>query len=149
MNFVGQLIELGLNEERPIIGLTKEEINEIQIAQKVVLPTEFVRFLQQCGRSAGSYGRDVETFYHAYKVLKVWFFEAAEEFSTKMKIPPAAFFFSSYQGSQYDYFLCDEGPDPAVYRAYPELSRLEKIANSFSEHFSVGARQYANSFYQK
>lgn len=93
MNFVGHLIELGLNNESPIIGLTEEEINEIQIAQKVVLPTEFVKFLQQCGRSAGSYGRDVETFYNAYKVLKEWFFEAVEEFSTKMQIPPTAFFF--------------------------------------------------------
>ncbi|QWF18439.1 SMI1/KNR4 family protein [Lysobacter capsici] len=126
-----KIISAGLDIKRPILGLSDEEIEEIERHQAVKLPAQYKLFLKECGKSAGLLFNDVDFSFPSLKYLKQELKVAIEENGADFLIADNAFVFSAYQGSQYLYFICDQD-DPPTFRVYDD-GTVESGADSFSE----------------
>ncbi|ATE71063.1 SMI1/KNR4 family protein [Lysobacter capsici] len=129
--FKEKIISAGLDIKRPILGLSDEEIEEIERHQAVKLPAHYKLFLEECGKSAGPLFNDVDFSFPALKHLKQELKGAIEENGADFLIPDNAFVFAAYQGSQYLYFICDQD-DPPTFTVYDD-GTVESGADSFSE----------------
>ncbi|MFC4157917.1 SMI1/KNR4 family protein [Chitinimonas lacunae] len=149
MVFAEKIIAAGLNEERAIVGLSNEEILEVERAQGVRLPAAYRSFLKECGKSAGLFERDADFFYPAIKTLKDELNEMLAEENMDFRIPENAFVFSAYQGYQYCYFLCGEEENPPVYRVDDGEGNFIMISESFTQHIDKAIAHYKGAFFQE
>lgn len=148
MNFSQKIISAGLDEERPIQGISDSEIDSLEQSSSVKLPGAYKQFMRECGRSAGLYMRDAHFFFPAIKDLKNDLAEMIEEDGLDFKIPDNIFVFGGYQGYQYQYFVCDGNDDPGIYRIMNDGSGAQKISDSFTAYIDSSIAQYKNAFYQ-
>jgi hypothetical protein len=137
--FIDWLRAAGLDEGRPIVGISATEIGQLAAAQgQTELPAVYREFLEDCGRGAGLFHRDVECFFPAMMDLKQELVEMLEEVGIDFTVPAAAFVFSAYQGFQYHYFICDGTADPAVYEITNGGKGVKLLEQSFSEYIRKG-----------
>jgi hypothetical protein len=115
--FVAWLQSAGLNEEQPIVGLSRAEIDDVAGSQgQTKLPAAYEEFLADCGKSAGLFQRDAAFFFPEVKGLKRQLIEMLEDEGIEINVPTEAFVFGAYQGFQFHYFLCGDVADPVVYK---------------------------------
>jgi hypothetical protein len=139
-----------LDEERPIAGISKNEIDELAAAQgQRALPSVYQEFLGDCGKSAGLFQRDAAFFFPEVKDLKRRLLAMLEDEGIEFAVPANAFVFGAYQGFQFHYFICDGGADPAVYQMDDGGGAPEMVAEAFSTYVQRGIVQYRDSFYRK
>jgi hypothetical protein len=129
--FKAKIISAGLDINRPILGLSDEEIEEVEECQAVKLPVRYKLFLKECGRSAGRLLYDVDFLFPVIRDLKQKLEDVIEEDGADFHLPDNAFVFAAYQGAQYHYFVCDQD-DPPTFRVYDD-GTAESGASSFSE----------------
>lgn len=129
--FKQKIISASLDIKRPILGLSDEEIEEIERNQAVKLPAHYKIFLKECGKSAGLLFNDIDFSFPALKHLKQELKDTIEEEGADFLVPDNAFVFAAYQGSQFLYFICDQD-DPPTFTVYDD-GTAESVASSFSE----------------
>ncbi|QQP98184.1 SMI1/KNR4 family protein [Lysobacter enzymogenes] len=135
----------GLDQKTPISGLDDREVNLVEGAQGVRLPSTYKTFLRECGRSAGLLCYDANFFYPDIEVLKQNLGDLIEEEGVDFQLPDKAFVFSAYQGAQFQYFICDGNDDPPVYRVFDDGS-VEAVSDSFSEYMRKTVEEYRSVF---
>lgn len=127
--FKEKIISAGLDIKRPLLGLSDEEIEEVEACQAVKLPVLYKLFLKECGRSAGRLLHDVDFLFPVIRDLKRKLEDVIEEDGADFRLPDNAFVFAAYQGAQYHYFVCDQD-DPPTFRVYDD-GTVEPGAGSF------------------
>lgn len=148
--FVEWLQSAGLDEERPIAGLSQAEIDEVAVSQgQTKLPAAYQEFLADCGKGAGLFQRDAAFFFPEVKGLKHQLVEMLEDEGIEIVLPAEAFVFGAYQGFQFHYFLCDNTADPVVYQIDDGSQAPSVVAESFSNYIRQGIEQYRGAFYRK
>lgn len=138
--FKEKIISVGLDINRPILGLSDEEIEEVEECQAVKLPVRYKLFLKECGRSAGRLLYDVDFLFPVIRDLKQKLEDVIEEDGADFHLPDNAFVFAAYQGAQYHYFVCDQD-DPPTFRVYDD-GTVEPGAGSFSQYMEETIEDY-------
>ncbi|MEZ0374870.1 MAG: SMI1/KNR4 family protein [Candidatus Sericytochromatia bacterium] len=129
-----QLLARGLAAPDQIEGLSQAEIQVLETRCGVVLPQVYRDFLLGCGRRAGALGRTINLLSPGPVLLARSWQEIVSEEELELPLPEGSFFIAGYDLS-FDYFVCDGSPDPAVYRATPDLPFApEQISPSFSAY---------------
>jgi len=134
-----------LDQKRPTVGVTGDDIVELEVRQGVQLPMTYKQFLTECGRSAGLLLYDVSAFFPQTRELKEDVMEMLEEEGVNIDIPDNAFFFSSYLGDQYNYFICDGSQDPEVFHL-DSRGRVTQLAESFSAFIDACIEESKDEF---
>lgn len=129
-----KLMAAGLDQGRPMAGLSPRQIAELEQRQGVTLPRAYVDFLKECGRSAGTLCSDLYFFYPALRQLKQKALDLLQEARDEpweypdfhdFHLPDNAFVLSMYLAQEFHYFICDGHDDPPVLRCHvscpPEL----------------------------
>jgi hypothetical protein len=148
--FLDWLKAAGLNEERPIAGISPAEIGELAASQgQKELPAAYLEFLGDCGKCAGLFQRDAVFFFPEVKSLKSRVVEMMKDEGIEFSMPTNAFVFGAYQGFQFHYFICDRTADPAVYQIDDGGGGPELIADTFSSYIQKRIAQYHAAFYRK
>ncbi|MET1081251.1 MAG: SMI1/KNR4 family protein [Pseudomonas sp.] len=146
MSFIDKLIAAGLNQERPIAGISEKEILDLERKENVTLPGSYRQFLEECGRSAGLFQRDADFFYPAIRKLKEELKEMLKEERLEFDLPRNAFVFGAYQGCQYCLFFCDGNDDPPVYLITDAGGAAVKISENFSGYVEKAICEYRGAF---
>lgn len=143
--FIDWIVSAGLDKKLPIAGVDNSEIELMEDTQGVKLPSIYKTFLRECGRSAGLLCYDINFFYPGIEVLKKKLWDMIEEERVDFHLPDGAFVFSAYQGSQFQYFICDGNEDPPIYRVFDDGS-VELAAGSFSQYMRETVEGYRSIF---
>jgi hypothetical protein len=133
--FASQLDRLaaaGYANREDFSGISTDEIDSVEAAQGVSLPSAYVSFLQVMGRAAGPLflGSDV-TFPDV-----LWFRTEAARIAADVEadITALGVVFLIHQG--YDMLLLGSGTDdPPVYRLTDSMPQPEQASDSFTEFF--------------
>lgn len=108
--------ECGFVNQDSIEGASDSLIKDIEKQFGLKLPSVYISFLKHCGRKAGELLRhSVIRKCMGLGDLREEVEEMLIEENMSFSIPNKAFFFASFQGVDYWYFICDGTDDPDVY----------------------------------
>lgn len=96
-------------------GLSEEEIDQVARAQAgAELPAAYLAFLRSAGRGPGGFAVGMDLFVPELFAVRETADELLEEMGDGDLLPPHAFVFSQYSGSQFLFFVTppDVAPDP-------------------------------------
>ncbi|MFZ6638843.1 SMI1/KNR4 family protein [Undibacterium sp. TC4M20W] len=134
-------------DETDIVGVAKEEILEIEREFNVPLPGAYKDFLQQCGRKAGLFARDINMFYPDILGIRECYEGVKEEYGIPFEVPKDAFIFYAYQGGFFHYFICDGNEDPEIYSVNDGQIDAHFVIGSFSTFIKEAILSYQKAFY--
>lgn len=130
--------ECGFVDLDAIEGTSNTLIKEIEKQFNVKLPSVYTDFLQRYGYKAGELlGHSVIREYTGLNDLLEEVEEMLIEENMSFSIPNKAFFFASFQGVDYWYFMCDGTDNPDV--LYLEEDATEAVYFSTLSFFLVQA----------
>ena len=129
---VERIREGGLAAERPLEGLSEQEIGEVARRQGVRLPAAYLHFLSRLGRSAGDFLRGSDFLYPELLALKEYARELLEEDRAGLVLGDEHFVFFMHQGYQFLYFDTTASDDPPVHLYLEGEGEPEQVADAFS-----------------
>lgn len=132
--FKRDILKKNIASEHNVIGVSSDEIKNLETSLGLTLPIIYKDFLRILGKKAGSLCTDVSFFFHEVATLKEELQEMIDEEELEFTIPELAVVFSGYQGFQYHYFLSDGNENPEIYRIMDDGSPPKKVSNSFTEY---------------
>jgi hypothetical protein len=97
-----------------IVGLTEDEIREVELSQPSRLAPPYRRFLELAGAGAGDFLRGSDLFYPVLLELGPWARGTLKENGVKLTLSNTDRVFYMHQGYQFD-FLRGDGDDPEVW----------------------------------
>jgi hypothetical protein len=101
--------------EKPIIGCTDQEIQEMEEKFAIKFPPIYRDYLRVLGRKSGDFLRGEEHSYPDLLDLKEDAQELLRESNSTFRLPPTAFIIWMSQGVQFSFFDCASGDDPPVF----------------------------------
>jgi hypothetical protein len=141
-DLIRRLVKKGIATPSQIVGCAENEIVEIELANRVVLPRSYREFLAAMGHGAGGFLDDCTAFYPDIVSLTG---KIRQDFEQTFRIPNEAFVFAERMGETFGYFLADgRSDDPPIYGWSEDRVRPEIAYGSIWEVFEqeLGALEH-------
>ncbi|HEY2948448.1 MAG TPA: SMI1/KNR4 family protein [Micromonosporaceae bacterium] len=133
-----------LDEQRPIEGLTPEEIDEVRRDQGVAsLPAYYAVFLRLLGRRSGAFLVGTDVLYPTIIGLKASTREALEQGDVSSLMPDDAVVVAVHGGYEFYWLEPDGSPDPPLVKYEEGEPDIERRWDRFSDYLTWEVREQA------
>ena len=136
LNFAEIIVQRNMGVRGDIVGVTEDDLLEIEKISSLKMPGVYREFLMDCGKKAGIFGETLNIFFPEILELPAEFDEIMAEEGEGDLLPAGAFIFCGL-GMWFDFFICDGVRNPRIYRANPELGVIKDMGINFLEYFML------------
>ncbi len=139
-----KLVSFGIATDSQIQGLSKSEIDQLELYAMSPLPEIYKEFLTTMGRRAGAFFQGTDIFFESIINNRVAAVELLEEDRSDFKLSQNDFIFASHQGYQFMYFHLNENDDPPIFY-YDEGEKYPyQKWDKFSDFITESVDDYLN-----
>ncbi len=127
----------GIATQVDLVGVNERDIQSLEAHFNVALPETYRQYLRQFGRSAGFLLPWLAIYYDDLKEIREMYDLCIEQ-GIAFRLPAKAFIVGSFD-STFDFFVCNDSHDPAVYRVdfRQKSPKAEKYAPSFAKYLEL------------
>lgn len=138
-----QLASLGVAQQKDLVGVAPSSIQALEAHFGVQLPQAYHTFLLKMGRSAGYLSPWMAIYFDDLKEIREQFDFLNATLEKPITLPPNAFIIANWE-SVFDYFICGEQNDPAVFR----VDLCKNIPSRDHNLYATSYSDYLNNLVQ-
>jgi hypothetical protein len=128
-----QLINANMASISTMKGCTESEIEQIESAFGINLPTVYKHFLERMGKSAGDFLVGTEYLFPDLLKLRKMAEDLLESCSAQFILHKSDFVFAAHQGYQFLFFRASDSSDPPIFYFLEGEEEPTQVFDHFSE----------------